>query len=155
VTLDPGRGTGGRGSVAREAGGALTTCSGNAGRVAGRGPAGGGGLTTAGAGAAIVAPGVTTVAPGVVATVAPGVVATVAPGVVATVAPGVATGNAASQAGQNATTTATAARLTPPPTIHGHRTRGSESVETARGKYAAPRAGPPRCCSARLSASRM
>jgi hypothetical protein len=145
VTTDPGRGAGGRGSVAREAGGALTTRSGNAGGAAGRGPAGGGGLTTAGAGAATVAPGVTTVAAGV---------AIVAPGV-ATVAPGVATGKAASQAGQNATTTATAARLTPPPTIHGHRTRGSESVAAARGKYAAPRAGPPRCCSARLSASRM
>jgi hypothetical protein len=136
--MDPGRGAGGRGSVAREAPGALTARSDNAGGAAARGSAGGGGLTTAGAGAATVTPGVTTAAPGV-----------------AVVAPGVATGKAASQAGQNATTTATATRLTPPPTIHGHRTRGSESVATARGKYAAPRAGPPRCCSARLSASRM
>jgi hypothetical protein len=143
--MDPGRGAGGRGSVAREAPGELTARSDNAGGAAARGSAGGGGLTTPGAGAATVAPGVTIAAPGV---------AVVAPGV-ATVAPGVATGKAASQAGQNATTTATAARLTPPPTIHGHRTRGSESVATARGKYAAPRAGPPRCCSARLSASRM
>ena len=39
--------------------------------------------------------------------------------------------------------------------IQGHRARGSKSVAIALGNDAAPRAGAPRCCSARLSASRM
>jgi len=69
--------------------------------------------------------------------------------------PEVATTGAGSRACQRTIPAAMTTRPTMPPTTHGHRARGSRSVAIARGKEAAARAGAPRCCSARLSASRM